>query len=100
MVWNKIPIPERFKEDYLGYKRDEISDRVIAEEIYFVSLKCFNRWKRDSGLIGVSNQGGQNRKIDYKLAKIMKDNGFKPREIAREFSCTVESVRRAIKMMK
>jgi len=93
----QIVRPDWFtKEKYLEYKSQGMKDRDIYENILFVSLKTFSRFKRELGVYGIGNRGGHNKKIDYKKAKKMYQKGFSTSAIAARYGSTRDSAYRAV----
>jgi hypothetical protein len=88
-----LPRPDWFtKECYLEMKAQGTTDRYIYEDILFVSLKTFARFKRELGVLGVGNQGGHNRKVDYLKAKELHRKGYPIRMIADRYGASYKKV--------
>jgi hypothetical protein len=73
-------------------KSQGIKDRYIYEELLFVSLKTFARYKRELGVLGTGNQGGHNRKVNYAKAKELYQKGYSVRMIANRYQASYQRV--------
>jgi hypothetical protein len=78
-------------------KSEGVTDRWIYEEVLFVSLKTFARFKRELGVLGVGNQGGQNRIVNHQKARELYQKGYSIRAIADRYNASYQTVFNVVK---